>query len=277
MKRWLTTLMVFAVCSAAVRADVTIVQTTTVEGGMAAMGGGTVSPTMTTRVKGMKSRTDVDAANMQIATLTDLAAKQVTVLRPDQKTATVVSMTASAAGTGAPVGTVPPDVKLPSIDSSIKPTGKSQVIDGITCDEYAFNTTVNMSEMGGVPAEAAAMMKDLKMTMVGSMWVAKDVPGAAEYIAFQKAAAGSEAGSVIANATGMKMPGMEKVMKAMAGINGMTYLTEMTMTIDGAGQIADMMRQAGPMKITTRVTSVKTDAIADDQFTVPADYKVIKQ
>ena len=31
------------------------------------------------------------------------------------------------------------------------------------------------------------------------------------------------------------------------------------------------------MKITVKVTSVKTDAIPDDQFVVPADYKVIKQ
>jgi hypothetical protein len=280
MKRWLTALMVFAMCSAVVRADVTIVQTTTIEGGMAAMGGGAMSPTMTTRVKGMKSRTEVNAANMMIVTITDLAAKQVTILRPDQKTATVVSTTPPAAGTGAPAGTTPPAVTPPNVESSIKPTGKSQVIDGITCDEYAFTTSMDMSEMGGpqtISAEAAAVMKDMKVNMTGSMWVAKDVPGAGEYIAFQKAAASNDMGSVVAGATGMKMPGMEKVMKAMAGLNGMAYLTEMSMTIEGTGQMADMMKQMGAMKITTRVTSVKTDAIADDQFTVPADYKVVKQ
>jgi hypothetical protein len=31
------------------------------------------------------------------------------------------------------------------------------------------------------------------------------------------------------------------------------------------------------MKITTKTTSVNTDAVADDLFTIPADYKVIKQ
>ena len=282
MKRWLmTSLTVFALCSPALRADVTVVQTTTVEGGMAAMGGGAApSPTTTTKVKGQKSRTDVDIPSMmQIATITDLPAKQVIILRPDQKTATYVSPAGSAAGTGAPAGTVPPNVTPPSVDGSIKPTGKSQVIDGISCDEYAFTSSIAMSEMGGgqMPPEAAAMMKDMKMNMVGSMWVAKEVPGAAEYIAFQKAAASSDMGSAMANATGMKMPGMEKMQKAMASMNGMAYLTEMQMTVEGTGQMADMMKQMGPMKITVKVTSVKTDSIGDDQFTVPSDYKVIKQ
>lgn len=276
MNRWLTTLMVFALCSAVVRADVTVVQTTTIEGGMAAMGAGAPSPTTTTRIKGQKRRDDVEVPSMmQLATITDLAAKQIVILRPDQKTATVVTPTAPAAGTGAPAGTVPP--KAPDVDASIKPTGKSQVIDGITCDEYAFTSSVNMSEMGGTSPEVSSMMKDMKMNMVGSMWVAKDVPGAAEYIAFQKAAAASNLGSAMATAAGMKMPGMEKMTQAMASMNGMTYLTEMSMTVEGTGQMADMMRQMGPMKITTKVTSVKTDTIADDQFTVPADYKVVKQ
>ena len=282
MKRWLmTSLTVFALCSPALRADVTVVQTTTVEGGMAAMGGGgAMSPTTTTKVKGQKSRTDVDIPSMmQISTITDLPAKQVIILRPDQKTATYVTPGGSSAGTGAPAGTVPPNVTPPGVDASVKPTGKTQVIDGISCDEYAFTSTINMAEMGGgqMPPEAVAMMKDMKMNVVGSIWVAKDVPGAAEYIAFQKAATSSEMGSAIAQATGMKMPGMEKMQKAMANTNGMAYLTEMQMTVEGTGQIADMMKQAGAMKITVKVTSVKTDSIADDQFTVPSDYKVVKQ
>ena len=117
MNRWMTTLMVFALCSAVVRADVTVVQTTTVEGGMAAMGGGTApSPTTTTRIKGQKRRNDVEVPSMmQLATITDLAAKQIVILRPDQKTATMVSPATPAAGTGAPAGTVPP--KAPDVDA----------------------------------------------------------------------------------------------------------------------------------------------------------------
>ena len=70
MKRWSATLLVFAVCSAIVHADVTIVQKTTVEGGAAAaMGGNAPTPTVTTRIKGMKGRTDMDmGANSPIPT-----------------------------------------------------------------------------------------------------------------------------------------------------------------------------------------------------------------
>ena len=90
MKRWLTTLAMFVACSAALRADVTIVQTTTIEGGMAAMTGQTISPTTTTRIKGLKSRSDVDSEMAQMSVIADLDAKQVIALDPAQKTARIL-------------------------------------------------------------------------------------------------------------------------------------------------------------------------------------------
>jgi hypothetical protein len=41
--------------------------------------------------------------------------------------------------------------------------------------------------------------------------------------------------------------------------------------------MAQVMKQMGAMKIISRVTSVATDPVADAMFTVPADYKMIKQ
>src|SRR5437899_540318 len=118
----LTTLALFAVCSAAVHADVTVVQTTTIEGGMASMAGQTMSPKMTMRIKGMKSRNDIDAQMVQISTIGDLPAKQVIVLRPDQKTAQILTVTAVGAATkDNPAGAV----ASPSVDGSVTPTGKS--------------------------------------------------------------------------------------------------------------------------------------------------------
>ncbi len=125
---------------------------------------------------------------------------------------------------------------------------------------------MDMSEMSGpqMPPEAAAMLKDVKMIMKGSMWVAKDAPGAAEYAAFQKAASATDLSTIIAGASGMKMPGMDKLAKAMGGVTGMTYLTEMTITVEGTGQMVEMMQQMGPMKVTTKVNSI------------PEGYQVIK-
>jgi hypothetical protein len=270
MKRCLATLLVFAVATAVVRADVTVVQKTTVEGGMAAMAPGSMpSPTMTVRVKGMRSRTDLDAGPVSLITIVDVTTKQVIILRPDQKTATIA--TPAAAGTTA-------TTTIGSVDASIKPTGKSQVIDGIKCDEYTFATSMDMSAMGGpqIPPEAAAMMQGMKMAMTGSMWVAKEVPGAKEYIAFQKASAASGLMGAASAAAGVNIPGMDKVMKATSNLDGMAYMTEMTMTVEGTGQMAEMMKQMGAMKITTRTASVNTEAVSDDLFKVPEGYTITK-
>jgi len=277
MKRWFTTFAAVLFCSAALRADVTIVQTTTVEGGMAAMAaqaGQNVSPKITTRVKGLKTRNDVETGAMSVVTIIDLTEKQLIVLNVAQKTATIRSLSAPPATTGT---TAP--VTGPSVDGSMKATGRTQTIDGVKTDEFNFTTTVDMSTMGGgnVPPEAATMMQGMKMNMAGSIWVAKDVPGASEYMAFQKAAASSDMAGAAMGAAGMSIPGMDKLTKAMSAANGLAYLTEMTMTIEGTGQLADMMKQMGPMKITQKVSSVTTDAISDDQFKVPAGYTINKQ
>lgn len=274
MKRWLATFLVVAVSSAVVRADITIVQTTTIEGGMGAMGGANMSPKMTNRIKGLKSRSDIELPNVNASTITDLTTKQVIMLRHDQKTAEITAGAPAAATTTAPAATT-----RVTLDSSATPTGKSQVIDGIKCDEYAFTTSMSMADVTGsqMPPEAAAMMKDMTMSMKGSMWVAKDTPGIAEYAAFQKALVSSGLSSAVMGATGVSIPGIDKMMKAMASVNGMAYLTEMNVTIDGTGQMADMMRQMGAMKITTKVTSITTDAVSDDLFQIPEGYTLIKQ
>jgi hypothetical protein len=277
MKRWSATLLVVGVCSAVVHADLTIVQKMTIEGGpAAAMGGGAPSPTTTSRIKGTKGRVDMDMGSANIptnmSTITDAATKQVTVLDHNQKTARV--------STGVPVqpaGAPTPDVK---INASVKPTGKSQTIDGMACDEYTFTTSVDMASLGGgqMPPEASAALQGMTMVMKGSLWATKSAPGASEYLAYQKAMASADLLGAAMGSTGMSMPGMDKLAKAMGSVDGLPVLTEMSMNIEGgSGPQADMMRQMmGGMKVTQKVTSIKTDAIADDAFTVPQGYQVIK-
>jgi hypothetical protein len=277
MKRWSATLLVLAVCSAVVHADVTIVQKMTVEGGAAAAAGGMMpTPTTTSRIKGLKGRTDIDMGNpnipVNVSTITDAAAKQVIVLDHNQKTARVSNAGAAAAAPAAGA----PDLKM---DASIEPTGKWQTIDGFKCDEYTFTTSISMAEAGGtqMPPEALAMMKGVTMVMKGSVWVTKDMPGSVEYLAYQKAmSAGNLASAAMASA-GMNMPGMDKMAKTMASVEGVPILTEMNMSIEGTGDMVEMMRQAiGNTKITTKVLSITTDAIGDDTFKVPEGYQVIK-
>jgi len=279
MKRWSATLLVLAVCSAVVHADVTLVQKTTVEGGgVAAAGGQMPSPTLTSRIKGLKGRMDMDMGNpnmpANMSTIVDAAAKQVILLDHNQKTAKVSTGAPPAAG-----GATAPGPS--SVDASIKPTGKSQTIDGLKCDEYVFTTSMSMGDMQGanVPPEAAAVMQGITLVMNGSLWVAKDAPGAAEYRDYQKAMASADLAAASMGATGVNMPGMDKLAKAMMSVDGLPVLTEMAMNINGpAGdQRVEMMKQVmGNMKVTTKVMSVKTDTIADDVFKVPEGYQVIK-
>jgi hypothetical protein len=288
MKRPSATLLVLAVClctAAVAHADITIVQKTTAEGGMVSaaasqMQGGMPAPTVTTRIKGLKGRMDIDMGSSTIAanmsTITDGDAKQVILLDHNQKTARV--------STGAPP--VPPGAPAPSMqfDGTVTPTGQSQTIDGMKCDEYQFTTTVSLSGMGGqVPPEAVAAMQGISMVMKGSMWVAKDAPGAAEYAAYQRALASGDLAGAAMGASGMNLPGMEKMAKAMASVQGMPVLTEVSMSIEAganaseqARQMAQMISGMGAMKVTTKVLSVNTDAIAADVFQVPAGYQTIK-
>jgi hypothetical protein len=275
MKRWLATVLVFGISSAVVRADITVVQTTTVEGGAAAMApaGANMSPKITMRVKGLKSRTDmVLPPTLNSSSIVDITAKQMITLQHDQKTAQV-------ADTSAPAPATPPAATLNVDAAPPAATGKSQVIDGLKCDEYTFTTSMNLSEVTGgqLPPEAAEMMKGLTMVMKGSMWVAKTAPGAEEYVAYQRALAKTDLAAATLKTTGVSLPGLDKMMKAMSTVDGLPYLTVMDMTVEGTGQMADMMRQMmGGMKVTTKVTSLTTDKIGDDAFKVPEGYTVIK-
>jgi hypothetical protein len=273
MKRCLSILVVFAVCSAVVRADVTLVQTMTTEGGAAALTGQTIAPKTTTRIKGLKSRTDIEAGPINLSTIADLVAKQITILHHDQKRAQVV--VAPAAGT-ASTTTAAPVTATVKMDAAVTPSGRSQVIDGFKCDEFTFTTTMSMGEIGGMPPEVAAAMKDMSMVMKGSMWVTKDAPGVAEYLTYQNALSSADLAAAAAGVSGVSMPGMDKMMKAMASVNGLAYMTEMTMTIQGTGPMAEMMRQMGATKMTTKTSSISAAPISDDLLKVPDGYTIVK-
>jgi hypothetical protein len=268
MQRWLSTLLVFACCSAIVRADVTFVQTTAIEGGMAAMASGSGNRTTTTRVKGLKLRTEADGGGVAIA---DVAAKQVVILRADEKTATIMSPSASTTSTTSTTSPTPA-----SVEAAVAPTGKSQVIDGAKCDEYKLTSSMALSDVlgGRMPPEAAGMMQGVTVAVTGSIWAAKDAPGAADFLAFQKAAVSADMLTLIAGASGASLPGLDKVMRAMANAEGLPYLVDILISVEGTGQVADLLKQMGGMKITIKTTSVKADPIGDDLFKIPEGYTV---
>jgi hypothetical protein len=269
MRKWFITVVVLALAIVPLRADVTVTQTMTMEGAAAAMMPAGQLPKITMRIKGMKARTDIETGGQTVTAITDLETKQVMMLMPGSTVAKVITPESVAAG-GAPLPT-------PEMDVSLKPTGKSQTIEGVACDEHSFTMSLSMASMGGaqMPPEAAAMMKDVSMLMNGSIWIAKAAPGAAEWMAFNKAALDSKLLSAIAGVG--SQPGMDKLLEASATAAGIPYLTEMTMRFEGSGPMVDAMKQMGDMKMVQKVTSVSTDTIADDLFKLPAGYTVEKK
>ena len=275
MTRCLATLGAIVALSIPLAADVTVTSVVSMQaGGPAGAAMGNMAPRMTMRIKGLKARADIDMNGQTMSSITDLGAKQMILLRADQKTAQVLSAD-SMRGPNAPMA-------MPKIDATSKPTGRSQTINGVPCEEYEVAVKINMSEMSGspqVPAEAAAMMKDVLMVMSGSMWVAKSGPGVADYATFQKAASQANMAAMmgLGNAVpGMGAGGFDRLMSTFSGGSGLPYLTEMSMSFEGTGPMVEMMKQVGAMKMTNKVTDVSTASLADDLFAVPADYKVVK-
>lgn len=272
MKRLCTTIGIVALCLVSLRADVTITQTITIEGSMAgAMGSD--KPTITTRIKGNKSRADVAGGPISVSSITDLDTKQVIILNAADKTAQVMNMASSA---DKPV--MPPS----AIDLQYKATGAKRTIEGVSCGDHTFAMTIDMAQMGAsgqMPPEAAEMMKGVKMVANGVTCVATEGKGVPEFIAFQKAAiqAGLLSAVMGTPPSGKPGGGMEKLMAAAASAPGLPYVTEITMTFEGTGPMVDMMKQMGGMKIIQTTTAVSTDALGDDLFKVPADYKVTEK
>src|SRR5688572_705683 len=128
MRRWIATAGIAALCIAPVRADVTVTQTTTFEGGAAAAMQG-ATPKMVMRIKGTKMRTDVEAMGQTTVVIVDVATKQTTVLDAATKTAQVMSAEAMAALLP---GTVP------KVEATFTATGQTRTIEGTQCSEHTF-------------------------------------------------------------------------------------------------------------------------------------------
>ena len=270
MKRGLATTAVLACCTVTLAADVRVTTTTTIEGAAAAMMGGLV-PSMVTHIKGSKARTDIVIGNQKISTIVDADAKQVTVLNSTDMTARVVSAESMLPATES--------MTMPKIDGSLKPTGQSKLVGGVQCQEHLLTMTMSMADMAGsgkTSPEAAMMMKDMRIMVNGSMWIAKSGPGVAEFAAFQALSAKNSMNVLMRAMPGMGSGGLDRFMESFASTGGLPYLTEMKMSIEGGGDMAPMMKQFGDMKLTSRVTDVSTDTLPDDLFIVPTGYKVIK-
>ena len=257
MRRLAGILLVAAVAVTPLAADLTITTVTTIEGAMMSPGSGGMTPKVVVRISGTKSRMDVDTGDQVIATISDTATNQAYLLRPEEKTAQLLQ----------PETTGPSDASagpVPRIDASVTPTGQKRDINGVSCDEYAVTMKLDLASVAGsgaaLPPETASILKDVFLHVSGSIWAAKDAPGAAEYAAFQKTAArlaAAAAGRTVPGGAGAPAPipgGMDRLLTGFPEAAGIPYLTELTTRLEGTGQLVALMQQMGQMKITGRVS-----------------------
>jgi hypothetical protein len=278
MRRLAAPLLLAALAVVPIAADLTVTTVTTIEGAMMAGTPGGVTPKVVVRISGTRSRMDVDTGEQVITTLSDTATNQAYVLRPDERTALLIQTDAAAAdGAGASSSTV---------EASVKATGQKREIDGQSCDEYAVMLKLPLSALAvgsgsALPPEAASMLKDVTLGISGSIWAARDAPGAAEYAAFQRVAGRMAAaiGQRPPGGAGSPLPiptGMDRLVTGFPEATGIPYLTELTTRLEGTGQLVALMQQMGQMKITGKVSSISTEPVSTDIFTVPEGFTIVK-
>jgi hypothetical protein len=127
-----------------------------------------------------------------------------------------------------------------------------------------------------MPKEALEMLKGAKMITKGVVWVAKSAPGAGEYAAFMKAATAANLASPTVPGLGPAQGNLDQALRLFGRADGIAYLSEADVSLEGTAPIVEMIKQLATMKMTNKVTDVSVTPIADDLFAVPADYTLTK-
>jgi hypothetical protein len=246
MKRVVLVLVSCVFLASAAFADITV--TTGVSIVAANM---TADGTMTTYSKGTKFRADSSLASQNMSLIGDAAAKQQWTV--NHVTKTIEPFNPSAMPAGMPMTFGDPKV-------SVKPTGETKEILGRKCQGFNLDIAMPMTLSG----------ESITMRMAGPVWVSNEGAGVAEYKASQKAF--SDVGmSTSPLAQGPQGKAMAEATKALADA-GIVLEQQLKMSMEGTGQMAQMLGQAGSATITMKVTAISTDPVPDSKFALPEGY-----
>jgi hypothetical protein len=162
------------------------------------------------------------------------------------------------------------NLTLPKMDVAVERAGRTEQIAGQSCEEFHVAMTIDMSQAAPPTPDTRDTVKDLRMVMKGSTWVATSSAAAREFINFQRAA--REAGlSMPTNLFGG--PGAPDPTAQSTAAEGLPCLSEMEVGYEGTGPMIEMMKKMGPMKVTTRLVEVSLAPVDPDIFVVPDGYK----
>lgn len=253
----LTAVLLLAAIAPA-QADVTL--KATVEGKGLGMSG---SASNVTYIKGLRMRSESTSSRANNVTIFDVDAQKMYILNDKKKEAEVWDMAAVAQQ-------IRQSVSGDDTRASMKPNGQTKTLHGQTADGYDIEIVVpaTIGGSGGMP---------VTMLLTGVSWIAKGVPGAADYAAFYQGAA--DKGWIFSDPRSAQgAPGQAKAMAQMyaefAQIGGLPYESQVDITAEGDGPVAAMVARMGGVSSTTTIDSVDTAPLDDSLFQVPADYTV---
>jgi hypothetical protein len=259
MHRILISTALVAVCSTAF-ADVTVTTQTTGKASILNVTGEGV-----TRIKGKRQRTDNTIKGKLQSLIIDIDGRRFVDLDDKKKSATVTSLDDIAeqlqkSGVG-------------TIDAKLTKTPQTKQIAGRSCEVHDISLSLPFSPTGN-----SGDGMDLTMQLSGTVCLAKDVPGLADYQAFYRAAADS--GFIFGDPRMAKSPTGAAQAKAYAALTrkmadaGMALESHVIIDAAGGGPMAAMMGRLAKSDITTTVTKIESGELPADAFDIPAGYKV---
>jgi hypothetical protein len=238
-------------------ADVTVSSNTT---GKAPVGGD-LTGTQTVRIKGNKMRIDSAQGDRETAVILDVDGQRMIHIDARKKEAVITTV--------AKLQEVMGKSTSGQVKASVKPTGESKTIAGMTCKVHNVSVEVPFS-MGGPEMQMA-------LVMTGPACLSKDAPGYADYVRLYTAIA--EKGFIFSDPRGAQGPGaamakgMASFQKTMAEA-GIALDQNMHAELKGEGPMAGMMGRMFKIDAGGVVTKIETGDVDAALFDVPAGFKV---
>ena len=262
MMRFTLTLLLSLALAGPAFADVTVKMSVTGTG-MGRQG----KTSGTAFIKGQKMRSDLTIGNRTQTTIFDLETQKMYFFESGKKEADVWDI----ADLSKQIGSA---VDVSQLKASITPNGQTKQFGTLTATGYDMQIT-GPAAIGGNKEMA------MVLTLSGPVWIVKNAPGAADYMAFYKAAV--EKGWIFGDPRAAKaQPGQAKAMTEMyrqfVEIGGIAYETDIQIKIGAGGDapsfMSGMLAKMGNMSSQTVVEDVQVGPLSDDLFAPPAGFKL---
>ena len=216
-------------------------------------------------IKGKRQRSDSTIRGKSQTLIIDIDGRRFVDLDAKKKTATVTPLDSIAQELQ--------KVGVGTLDAKLTKTAQTKQIAGHGCTVHDIGISMPFS-----PTGHSGDGMDLTMTLSGTVCLATNVPGLADYQAFYRAAADS--GFIFGDPRAAKSPTGAAQAKAYAALTrkmaeaGMALESNIDIAAGGSGPMAAMMGKLAKGSIVTTVTKIETGDLPATSFDVPADYKV---